>query len=141
MPLTRITKFDGAYRFLSNFYPSPIVRQNIVYPTVEHAYQASKTLDDLDRLCIARCGTPGKAKSIGKYVVLRDDWDGVRLQIMEELLLTKFVDDTLRAKLLMTDKAELIEGNEWGDRFWGVCNGKGENHLGKLLMKVRTHYA
>lgn len=34
--------------------------------------------------------------------------------------------------------AELIEGNTWGDRIWGVCDGVGENRLGKILMRVRA---
>ena len=41
--------------------------------------------------------------------------------------------------LLATDDMEIIEGNVWGDTFWGVCDGKGENNLGKVLMEVRQH--
>lgn len=52
----------------------------------------------------------------------------------------KFAEPGLQAKLLETGNEELVEGNYWGDTFWGVCRGRGENHLGKLLMKVRTYY-
>ena len=31
-----------------------------------------------------------------------------------------------------------IEGNTWNDTFWGVCNGQGQNWLGKILMLVRS---
>lgn len=44
----------------------------------------------------------------------------------------------LADKLVATKDAELIEGNTWGDRIWGVCDGIGENRLGKILMRVRA---
>jgi predicted NAD-dependent protein-ADP-ribosyltransferase YbiA (DUF1768 family) len=56
---------------------------------------------------------------------------------MLNLLRQKFQNPELREKLLCTGKLELIEGNYWGDTYWGVCRGVGENRLGKLLMLVR----
>ena len=57
---------------------------------------------------------------------------------MYDCLVSKFkLDKVLRFKLLDTYPAELIEGNTWGDTYWGVCNGAGKNMLGKLLMKLR----
>jgi hypothetical protein len=57
---------------------------------------------------------------------------------MESLVKEKFTRDTeLGAKLVATGDEELVEGNYWGDTFWGVCRGVGQNHLGKILMKVR----
>ena len=58
-------------------------------------------------------------------------------RIQEDLLWIKFSIPELRTKLLETDDAELIEGNTWGDTYWGTCSGIGQNHLGKLLMKTR----
>ena len=60
---------------------------------------------------------------------------------MLELLHLKFRHPVLKDQLLATGDVELIEGNDWGDEFWGVCCGKGSNNLGKLLMLVRRHYA
>jgi len=60
------------------------------------------------------------------------------MQMMEELLRLKFESPELRKLLLETGEHELIEGNNWGDRFWGVVDGVGDNHLGKLLMKIRA---
>ena len=57
---------------------------------------------------------------------------------MEDFLRQKFTDSDLKEKLLATGDAELIEGNHWGDVIWGVCNGIGENNLGKLLMNIRN---
>jgi ribA/ribD-fused uncharacterized protein len=83
--------------------------------------------------------TGREAKKFGRKVKLRDDWNDVRLQIMGEVVLTKFVvNKDLRDKLIATGQRELIEGNTWHDTFWGVCNGKGGNHLGKILMEVRS---
>ncbi len=134
-----IDKFDGEYSFLSNFYYSPITpfKDNIEYPTVEHAFQACKTTDISIRKTIAHQPTPGKAKRIGRHVVLRDDWKDIKDQVMYDALKAKFRNPVLRRKLIATGEEELIEGNWWGDTYWGVCNGIGENHLGKLLMRIR----
>ena len=56
---------------------------------------------------------------------------------MHGLLQQKFSFTVLKRQLLETGAAELIEGNYWGDRYWGVCKGVGDNWLGKLLMTVR----
>ena len=74
---------------------------------------------------------------MGRKVNLRKDWEDVKIQVMENGLRLKFQDPTLRKKLLATEDEELVEGNPWGDRYWGVCNGSGKNKLGKLLMKIR----
>jgi ribA/ribD-fused uncharacterized protein len=108
------------------------------YLTVEHAYQAAKTFDLDERRVIRKVNTPGEAKRLGKKVTMRQDWDLVKLKTMEFLLRQKFSYEHLRDALIATGDAELIEGNTWGDTYWGVCNGVGENHLGKLLMTIRT---
>ena len=144
----KIDCFDGKYAFLSNFYPSPIAPFNdgIVYPTVEHAFQAYKTTDINKRKEIAAQPTPGKAKHLGRHVEIRDDWQEIRINVMYTALKEKFKDLELRTKLLSTGNAELIEGNTWSDNFWGDCHCpkcrdiKGENNLGKLLMKIREDY-
>ena len=144
----KIDCFDGEYAFLSNFYPSPIAPFNdgIVYPTVEHAFQAYKTTDINKRKEIAAQPTPGKAKHLGRHVELRDDWQEIRINVMYTALKEKFKDLELQTKLLSTGDAELIEGNTWSDNFWGDCHCpkcrdiKGENNLGKLLMKIREDY-
>lgn len=132
-----IDSFCGEYRFLSNFYPSSIEYKGVKYPTVEHAFQATKSLDLDDRLFIAKLETPGKAKRAGRNLILRKDWEEIKIEVMRELLVLKFKDDSLANKLKKTEPHELIEGNTWGDKFWGVCNGEGQNWLGKLLMEIR----
>lgn len=133
-----INCFDGEFAFLSNFYNSPIEKDGIVYPTNEHFFQAMKTLDNEERKRIAAAETPGKAKRMGRNVKLRPDWEECKYQVMKEGLTLKFLcHKELAEKLIATGDAQLIEGNWWGDTTWGICNGVGENHLGKLLMEIR----
>ena len=80
----------------------------------------------------------GRAKRLGR-VELRSDWEEVKIEVMREVLRCKFSQNPdLKAKLIATGDAELIEGNNWNDRFWGVCRGVGQNHLGRLLMELRA---
>lgn len=132
-----IGSFAGPYRFLSNFWSSAVVMDGHSYRTVEHAFQAAKTTDEDARRRIRNEHDAAAAKRKGRSVHLREDWEEVKLDVMEGLLRQKFGTEPLKSKLLKTGKATLIEGNWWGDKYWGVCDGKGENHLGKLLMKIR----
>lgn len=138
-----IDSFQGEYRFLSNFELSPISvrvgKQDIQASTVEHAYQALKTTNADDRIRILSARTPGGAKRMGRDVKCRPDWDEVKLRFMRDLVFAKFEQNPrLRKFLLATGDAKLVEGNWWGDRFWGVCRGEGRNNLGKLLMWTRA---
>jgi ribA/ribD-fused uncharacterized protein len=138
-----VTAFQGEYRFLSNFWPCVIQWEGLVYPTLEHAYAAAKTNDPSTKIQIQACATPGDAKEYLAQHHLQPDetWTMERkLDVMEILLLIKFggQDPLLTRALMATKDAELIEGNDWDDRFWGVCDGEGENNLGRLLMGVRA---
>lgn len=134
-----IAKFDGDYAFLSNFYSHTFRYKNKTYRTAEHAYQAAKCANRYDALRIKQAPTPVAAKRLGRRVYLREDWELVKFSIMREIVLAKFTStNELRRLLLSTGDQELIEGNWWGDRFWGVCEGRGENNLGKILMEVRS---
>ena len=132
-----IDSFRGEYRFLSNFYPAAVELYGETYPTVEHAYQAAKTNDPAARERIRWAQRPGDAKRLGQSVQIRSDWESVKVDVMRGLLVKKFSDRRLADMLLKTGDEELVEGNYWGDRFWGVCGGDGDNWLGRLLMEVR----
>jgi ribA/ribD-fused uncharacterized protein len=136
--MKKIDSFVGEYRFLSNFAPSVIEVDGFEYPTVEHAFQSLKTENPTEREIVRSARTPGQAKKLGRRVTLRPDWDTARIGVMKMLLEKKFANKVLRAELLATGDAELVEGNYWNDTFWGVCRGRGENNLGKLLMQVRS---
>ena len=132
-----IDSFSGQHDFLSNFYPSQVEFEGVSYRTVEHAYQAAKTLHPQLRRLIAAFWSPGQAKHAGRKLELRSDWEEVKVEIMEGLVRVKFADPRLAVMLRETGDVELIEGNTWGDTFWGMCKGKGRNELGKILMKAR----
>ena len=133
-----IERFAGPHRFLSNFYPAPLVWEGRYFPTAEHAYQAAKCRRSDEAWKIQEAPGPGVAKRLGRKIELRADWDEVKERVMLEIVRAKFENADLRRRLIATGNAELIEGNYWGDRFWGVCRGTGENRLGKILMRVRT---
>lgn len=138
---TAVDHFSGPYRFLSNFYEADVEFEGHVYPTAEHAFQAAKNTNPLHRERVRAAPTPATAKRLGQAIALRPDWDDVKLSLMEMIVLSKFVrHKDIRAKLLQTGDVELVEGNTWGDRFWGVtADGEGANHLGKILMRVRDY--
>lgn len=135
-----IDRFAGPYRFLSNFWPSAVTLDGEEYSTVEHAFQAAKTTDMDARVLVRMAFSPGVAKQRGRMLALRPDWEAVKVEIMAGLLRQKFTNHAeLREALLNTGDALLVEGNTWGDTFWGVDAGKGgANHLGRLLMQIRT---
>lgn len=134
-----INDFRGEYRWLSNFHYCEIEFEGITYPSTEHAYQAAKTLNKYHRQMIAGLKTCREAKAEGYKVQLRPGWDQMKLGIMLGLLWQKFNrHPDLREKLKATGTQDLVEGNTWGDRFWGVCEGTGENWLGRLLMEIRA---
>lgn len=132
-----INSFTDEFHFLSNFQSCIVEFDGKSYPSVEHAYQASKTIDDEERLYVSHCVTAGRAKRMGSKVKLRSGWEDIKLNVMENLLRKKFSISGFKQLLLDTENTELIEGNNWNDTFWGICNGVGTNHLGKLLMKIR----
>lgn len=136
--MTKIDSFEGNYEFLSNFAPCYIRYEGVLYTSVECAFQAAKVSDINIKKQIAQL-TPKDAKKYGKKVKLRPDWDNVRIDIMRDLLKIKFNDDHFgyRQKLVNTGDSYIEEGNKHHDTFWGVCNGIGENHLGKLIMEIR----
>lgn len=138
--IKHISSFTGDYRFLSNFWLCVVELDGTTYPSVEHAYQAAKTLDPKEREPFHRQPpiTSAESKKLGKKLTLRPDWEEVKLGVMEKLLVQKFAHADLRKELLATGDTMLIEGNWWGDTYWGVDHKKGGlNHLGKLLMKIR----
>jgi ribA/ribD-fused uncharacterized protein len=132
-----IDSFQGEYRWLSNFWVCVVAIWGHTWSSVECAYQAAKCAfpEDMKKFHYI---TPGEAKRLGRTVHMRPDFNEVKLSLMEAAVRAKFTQNSdLKEKLLDTGDALLVEGNNWGDTYWGVCNGKGENHLGKILMKVR----
>ncbi len=136
--LAPIRGFKGEYEWLSNFFPSVVWWEGVPFPTVEHGFQAAKT-DDVDtHLMIAELPTPGLAKREGRRILLREDWEDVKDDIMYDLCKYKFrKEGNLAENLLNTGDVYIEETNNWNDTYWGVCKGIGQNKLGKILMRIR----
>ena len=132
-----VLEFIDEFRFLSNFWPCEVTFDGVTYPSIEHAYQAAKTLDLDAREKIRILDTAGKAKRVGKQVNLRSDWEEIRLGVMKDLVNQKFKKQNFLDELCKI-KGKIAEGNNWGDTYWGVDKkGKGQNNLGKILMEIR----
>ena len=133
-----IDRFSGRYRFLSNFWRCVVAYDGLAYPSSEHAFQAAKTTNRVQRVAIQTIPSPGQAKKFGRGMSLRVDWESIKLDVMQTVVSDKFSRNSeLKERLLETGDRKLIEGNTWNDTYWGVCNGVGENHLGTILMQVR----
>lgn len=141
-----IDRFVGPFGFLSNFYQRPVTVDGVTYRTAEHAFNALKTTDAAEARKVREAPTPALAKRAGRQVTLRPGWDShVRFEVMRAVLQAKFTDPELKALLLATGDALLVEGNSWHDLTWGgfcTCSrhadALGLNHLGRGLMHTRT---
>lgn len=130
-----ITSFKGEHYFLSNFYSAPVVFEGVRYENNEAAFQAAKCPNRKQEFCGLN---PSDAKRLGRQVELRPDWEEVKDSVMYQICKEKFMQNPdIKVKLIGTKDAELVEGNDWNDTIWGVCNGVGENRLGKILMRIR----
>lgn len=133
-----INEFRKEYFYLSNFFISKFSYRGLSYTNAEAAFQSMKTLDLLEREGFQNL-KPRNAKYKGRRVKLRGDWETIKVRIMNEILVCKFSQNPeLQKALLDTGDAKLIEGNDWGDKTWGVHNGVGKNILGILLMNLRS---
>lgn len=138
-----IKGFFGEYRYLSNFEVCDVWFDGRLYGSSEAAYMSAKTLDgDLrDKFIKIRALSSSDAKKLGRSIPLRTDWGRVRYEVMASVVFDKFYrHKELRDKLLSTGNKYLEETNHWNDTYWGVCNGVGENNLGKLLMTIREFW-
>ena len=137
-------EFRDKYAFLSNMYSCHVRYDGETFPCVETAFQYAKCADenDKEKFINDRGHFVGGfvAKKLGRQIKMRDDWKYARLEVMYELLEDKFYhNEGLRQALKDTGDKWIQEDNTWGDTFWGVCNGVGENMLGKMIMEIRQN--
>ncbi len=141
-----IDSFTGENKIYSNFYPVVIQFEGLNFPTIEHAFVASKSKEFFFRKLMRDMPAEkaGLVKKRGKDIRLRGDWEAVKVDFMINFLTQKFSQDPFKTKLLATDDAEICEGNYWHDNDWGNCKCEkcigidGENLLGRLIMDVRS---
>lgn len=142
--MDRIDSFRDEYRFLSNFYQTPVTYRGLTYPNGEAAFQAQKCQCEKDKLKYTLIKNPVRAKQMGKKEPdLPANWRELSVEIMLGVLRAKFSVPEMAERLLATGDAELVEGNTHHDNLWGDCscpkcaNKVGQNRLGNLLMQVR----
>ena len=135
-----IIEFKNEFRWLSNFVEVEIEYEGKRYKSVEHAYQSAKSMDREWKKFCASDVSPGKVKRASRRIEIRDDWEAIKKSVMKNLLIKKFSDERYRSLLLTTGDTYIIEGNTWGDTFWGVdlYSGEGENILGLMIMEIRS---
>lgn len=147
-----IQGFFGKYRWLSNFWYAQIrlepmkwrlTGKGILVPfdarTNEHAYQALKMQFYDDSRTILDAPFPKDAKRLARTLLMHSAFESIKLDTMYHINIAKYTQHAdLRRLLIKTGDAYLEETNLWNDTFWGVCNGKGENNLGKILMRIRS---
>jgi len=135
-----IQQFQGDYRWLSNFAPVKIIFEGHEYSSVEHAYMSAKS-DDISwkEFCAISSNTPGMVKKASKTIKLKSNWENLKLQVMENCVRQKFLQEPYKTKLIETGDKYIQEGNMWGDKFYGIClkTNQGKNHLGKIIMIIR----
>ena len=138
--MIKIPYYERSYFVFSNFSPHTVIFNNILYPTAEHAFHAAKFEDEKIKEEIKNAGSPLEAFELGKkYKPLRrKDWDEIKVDILYKILTEKVKQHKeVKDALLATNNEEIIEDNPHND-FWGNGkDGKGENHTGKILMRVR----
>lgn len=142
--MDRIDSFREEFRFLSNFYQTPVTYKGLTYPNGEAAFQAQKCQSEEDKVKYTLVNNPVRAKQMGKKEPgVPTNWRELSMEIMLGVLRAKFSVPEMAEKLLATGDAELVEGNNHHDNLWGDCicpkcvNKVGQNRLGKLLMQVR----
>ena len=135
-----INTFKGVNQWLSNMTPvQSFIIEGISYNTVENFYQAQKTLALGRRLQMSKMN-PYDSKSWGSALTLRSDWSKIKDDVMKQGLEIKFAQTRFYNLLANTGIYELIEGDHYGDMYWGVClkTNKGQNKLGKFITEIRT---
>ncbi len=137
--MSDILEFRGDYRWLSNMTPCIVIFDGVAYRSVEHAYMSAKSDDaEWKEFCV-NTQSPATVKQQSKNIILRDDWETIKINVMYSLLVQKFNQEPFRQKLIETGDCYIQEGNRWKDTFWGIDldTNKGNNHLGNLITKIR----
>lgn len=136
-----IKEFRGEYAWLSNFYAVKIILLDVEYASVEHAYMSAKSDDPEWKFYCQNTIEAGKVKTASRQIKIKDNWEDIKINVMFECLIKKFEQEPFRTKLIETGDKFIMEGNWWGDEFWGVNlkNNKGKNYLGKLITTIRNN--
>ena len=130
------------YFELSNFYKSPFILDDKEWKTIEHYFQAQKSTDEKVQERIRNLETPSEAKSMGRVIELRPNWDTLKISVMEKACFAKFSQNKDLKELLLSTGSKKLREHTGNDKFWGDGgDGSGENHLGIILMNLRAEFS
>ena len=139
--MIRIPYYETSHFVFSNFSPHSVKRDGVVYPTAEHAYHAAKFDDEKIKDEIRQAGSPLEAYDLGKkYKAQRKpNWDEIKVNELYNIVKEKTTQhQEVKSALLATGTEEIVEENP-NDDFWGSGqDGNGQNHMGKIIMKIRN---
>ena len=136
-------KVHEPYGCFSNFSPHPVEIESTNWLTVEHYYQAQKFVGTADAVVIPMiqaAPTPEQAAALGRdrARTVRSDWEQVKTQVMYAAVLKKFLTHLDIQAVLISTGDKLIVENSPTDCYWGCGqDNTGQNHLGRILMRVR----
>ena len=138
--------FVNEIDWMHNNYPVDIKVGGLVYPTVEHAYQAAK-FDDLNikqKIADLPASKVKKAKDIGRKTKrINPEWDHIKATVMKMLIRQKFFSrEDLGLLLINTGNAAIVFKSN-SDIFWGRTGTDeycGDNVLGEILEEIREEF-
>lgn len=136
--------YEQEFYPFSNFSSFKLNWNGYDWMTSEHAYHSEKFINNpeiIEQLKQSRSAHDAMVIAYANKDKYRDDWDEIKLDIMKSILTAKVEQHPyVKKKLLESGDKELIE-NSWRDDFWGWGQNKdGQNHLGKIWMKVREEF-
>ena len=130
--------FRNEYYFLSNMYPCNIIYKGYTFKSAESLYQALKCTKLNDFIAFTNLNGY-EAKKFGRKIELRSDWNSFKIKAMKIAIFNKFEQNLDLLNKLLAVEEPIIEENTWKDTFWGICNGVGQNQLGKILSAYREY--
>ena len=129
---------EESYGCFSNFYPSPMIIDDISYKTNEHYFQSVKSLTPENQEKIRDAKSPNEAAKLGRKTDLRPDWESVKDEIMLKGCMHKFEQNEKQREVLLGTGDLMLVEHTVNDKYWGDAgDGTGKNMLGKTLVQVR----
>lgn len=134
--------YPREFYVFSNFASFQVEWRGKLWPTSEHAYQATRfetTAPDLyGQVVAARSAHDAFKIAMGNKHRQQTDWDEVKQSIILDICRHKLQQHTyIKEKLLQTEDAEIVEDSPT-DAYWGWgADRQGRNVLGKIWMTLR----
>ncbi len=133
--------YTGPFDALNNFSAHAVEYNGVLYPTAEHAFQVTKSIDQDAKKAILAARSPLVAKTLsnGQYGAFRDpEWGDKKIGIMKDILTAKYEQHEEVRSVLDSTTGSTIEEDSPTDYFWGIGkDGLGKNHLGQIWMQIR----